>query len=215
MPDCPNCGRPTRRTEDWACRWCGYPLSSKYKKIDKTYRQLREEERSVWKIPEPEPEAVREYAPEPAPKPVPEPTPEPEPKPTSEPVIELGPAPVPEPPPMPRRELDLTSDVIEATVEELNSAVQGDMAAADAQLRNKTLKVTGVIEKVVVKEIFDTQYVMLASPNRSDPWNVRCTFAKKDGPMLSGLPEGQTATIQGEYDGYQKNIILKDCVLVR
>jgi len=257
MLSCPNCGRPTRRTEDWACQWCGYPLSStSYKKLDKTYRQLREEERSVWRIPEPEPEAVREYAPEPAPKPAPEPTPEPEPqpplpvrepepmpepepKPTSEPVIELGPAPVlapesepepvpelmrepesppvpePEPPPMPRRELDLTSSIVEATVEELNSAVRTDISAVDTQLKSKTLRVTGVIEKVVIKEIFDTQYVLLTSTNRGDPWSVRCTFDKKDGPALSVLSEGQTATIQGEYDGYQKNIILKDCVLVR
>ena len=44
MPKCPNCGRETARTEDWACQWCGYPLlSESYKKIPKTFKQLKEE----------------------------------------------------------------------------------------------------------------------------------------------------------------------------
>ena len=42
MPKCPNCGQPAERTEDWACRWCGYPLlSPSYRKIPKTYEQLK------------------------------------------------------------------------------------------------------------------------------------------------------------------------------
>jgi ribosomal protein L37AE/L43A len=44
MKKCPNCDRPTKRTLDWACQWCGYPLVSKsYKEIPKTFRQLKEE----------------------------------------------------------------------------------------------------------------------------------------------------------------------------
>jgi cell division septation protein DedD len=44
MKRCPNCDRPTKRTLDWACQWCGYPLVSKsYKEIPKTFRQLKEE----------------------------------------------------------------------------------------------------------------------------------------------------------------------------
>jgi len=51
MKDCPNCGRPTLRTEDWVCQWCGYPLLSKsYKKIPKTYREIKEESLSEWGI---------------------------------------------------------------------------------------------------------------------------------------------------------------------
>ena len=51
MKDCPNCGRPTLRTEDWACQWCGYPLLSKsYKKIPKTYREIKEEALGEWGI---------------------------------------------------------------------------------------------------------------------------------------------------------------------
>ena len=44
MPRCPNCARETMRTEDWACMYCGYPLISRaFKKIEKTYRQIKEE----------------------------------------------------------------------------------------------------------------------------------------------------------------------------
>ncbi|MFC1872412.1 hypothetical protein ACFLYV_01630 [Chloroflexota bacterium] len=44
MQKCPNCGQPAMRTEDWACQWCGYPLlSNAYRKIDKTYKEIKEE----------------------------------------------------------------------------------------------------------------------------------------------------------------------------
>jgi hypothetical protein len=44
MPKCSNCQRETQRTIDWACYLCGYPLTSKdYNKIDKTYKQIRED----------------------------------------------------------------------------------------------------------------------------------------------------------------------------
>ena len=44
MPKCPNCGQETARTNDWACQWCGYPLISKsYKKIQQTFKQVKEE----------------------------------------------------------------------------------------------------------------------------------------------------------------------------
>ena len=74
MPRCPNCSRETMRTEDWACQWCGYPLlSGSYKKIAKTYKQLKGER--LYK-PEPEPEA--EQVPESQKKPAPEAEPIPE-----------------------------------------------------------------------------------------------------------------------------------------
>jgi hypothetical protein len=108
MPKCPNCGQNTARTEDWACQWCGYPLlSGSYKKIDKTYRELREErleghmeeaeEETVTPepvaapektepepVPEPEEEQVAEVEPESAVSVEPEATVEPEPEPETE-----------------------------------------------------------------------------------------------------------------------------------
>ncbi len=64
MSKCPNCGQETMRTEDWACQWCGYPLPvGPFKKIDKTYRQLKEERRCECETApqvEPEPECEPE-----------------------------------------------------------------------------------------------------------------------------------------------------------
>jgi hypothetical protein len=76
MPRCPNCNRETMRTEDWACQWCGYPLpSGAYKKVAKTYKQLREERlQKPEPTIEPEAGAVLESQKEPIPEaePIPE-----------------------------------------------------------------------------------------------------------------------------------------------
>ena len=102
MPKCPNCGRETLRTEDWACQWCGHPLlSDAFKKIPKTYRELQEEKTfnpgSVLKDePAPAPVAEVEVAPPPPPlPPTPSPPPEPEPQPAP-PQTEIAPEPEPE-----------------------------------------------------------------------------------------------------------------------
>jgi len=101
MAKCPNCGQKTARTEDWACPWCGYPLlSGSYKRIPKTYKQLKEEELPeqkppVLEEPEPiyEPEPVAELELEPEPIPEPEPVPEPEPEPAPKPKRKTAPKP--------------------------------------------------------------------------------------------------------------------------
>jgi len=115
MPRCPNCGRETQRTEDWACQWCGHPLlSNAFKKIPKTYRELQEERSLNVSLtpeeePEPAPAAEAEVEAEPAPptpEPAPEPTPkpleteaEPEAEPAKEPVAEAEPEAPPQPEP--------------------------------------------------------------------------------------------------------------------
>jgi len=92
MPKCPNCGRETLRTEDWACQWCGNPLlSGAFKKIPKTYREIQEEKGHKAK-------SAPEYEPEPAPAAEVEPEP-------------VSPPPKPEPPPPPEPEPELKSDV--------------------------------------------------------------------------------------------------------
>jgi len=118
MPKCPNCGLETLRTEDWACQWCGYPLiSNSYKKIPKTYHQLKQESLHDSKpAPEPEPELEPETEvtpeakeePEREVEPVPEPELEPEPETGAMPEAKEEPAPEPEPKaePLPEPELE-------------------------------------------------------------------------------------------------------------
>jgi len=269
MAKCPNCGQTTARTEDWACQWCGYPLvSNSYKKVPKTYKQLKEEKLeepvpSVTPEPAPEPEPVIELPPQPAPEliaePVSEPEPEPESAPEPEPVIELPPPPaselvvepVPEPEPAPEPEpvIELPSQPtpepvpepvletepepttepeqepvpepqaiaepeMEITVDELIAAYETEGAAADARFDNKVLKVTGVLERIEVKEMFDIYYINLTSAQRNILQNIRCIFDQSYGPALSQLTLGEVVTVQGIYDGTIMDIRMKDCVLL-
>ena len=158
-------------------------------------------------VPAPEPELELEPEPELEPTPVAEPEPEPEPEPL--PVTEPAPKPVPKLVPEP------TTGAIAVTVDELNSAFNADKAAANAKLMNKILKVTGTVDKIFVKEHLDIQYIMLTSSGNRENWSVRCTFGREYGPHLTRLSPGQMETVQGKYAGYGRNIILKDCALVR
>ncbi len=254
MRKCPNCGQAAERTEDWACQWCGYPLLSKfYKKIPKTYQQLKGEKPLE---PEPEPEAVAEPQPEPVPAPKPEPEPEavaepqpepvpaPEPEAVAEPKPEPAPAPEPEavavpqpepapelkpepiavppPEPAPAPEPEAVAEpepepkpgTSGIAVEELYSAYSADEVAADAKLTDKTLTVTGVVDRITANDVHDIYYIILASAEKKGQWNVRCTFDRKDGHQLNRLAAGQTVTVRGEYNGYKANILMEDCVLV-
>lgn len=231
MPKCPNCGRMTARTEDWACRWCGYPLlSESYKKIPKTYKQLEEErlskqeppvepepepapESELETMPEPEPGLVAEPEPERVPEPELETMPEPEPGLVAEPEPEL--VPEPEIKPVLQPEAEPTSTLMKVTAGELHLAYRGDKVAADKKFTNKTLEVTGVVDRVVVNDIHDIYYVILTGAEEKKGWAVRCTFDKKQAPELNRLTSGQTVTVQGKYDGYKINILMKDCLLIR
>ncbi len=169
-------------------------------------------------VAEPEPEPVAEPEPEPEPEPVAEPEPEPvaepepEPEPKPEPVPQLEPEPVPQPEPVPLPKPESAAGGI--TVEELYSAYSADAMAADKKFTNKTLTVTGVVDRITVNDVHDIYYIVLASAEKKEQWNVRCTFDKKHGPQLDRLTTGQTVTAQGKYDGYKVNILMKDCVLV-
>jgi len=282
MPKCPNCGRETLRTEDWACQWCGHPLlSGAFKKIPKTYRELQEE-RGYKLMPvledEPEPAPVAAVEVEPAAPPVPEPQPpamlepepetapatpappepvaeveaevkaesevEPSPEPEGEPVVEEKPiaeaepvavaeaetepapepvteiepevkvAPAAEPVAATALEPDAATGAISATVEGLNASFNSDKAGTNNKLLNKVLKVTGTVEKVFAKDHLDIFYIILAGAGGPSTWQVRCTFSREHGTYLSRLTDGQTATVQGTYVGYERNIILKECSLV-
>ena len=293
MPKCPNCGLETARTEDWACQWCAYPLTSGgYKKLPVTFRQLQAE-----KSPAPEPPARMEPVPEPAPEPeavtkaepepeviplpepevVPEPevtpeqppatTPEPEviplpgpevipepeviplpgpevipePEKIPEPEAESGPIPepevtpestpvvVPEPEnipeaapvpevktpsePAPALEAHPESGIIEASVAQLNATFRQDKAGTNAKLKDSVLQVTGVVDKIVLREHLDIQYLLLSSGSNQDRFNVRCTFGSQQGAVLRRLTEGESVTVKGSYGGYERNIMLRDCAM--
>ena len=95
MAKCPNCGREAARTIDWVCEWCGYPLpDGSFKKIDKTFRELKEERLSGQSVieevgtnPKAKPEPAQETKPQPVFKLKPEPARKPEPPPAPQPAF--------------------------------------------------------------------------------------------------------------------------------
>ena len=98
--------------------------------------------------------------------------------------------------------------------EELYSAFSADEMAADAKFTDKTLTVTGIVDRITVNDVHSIYYIILASAEKKEQWNVRCMFDRKYGAQLNQLTTGQTVTVRGKYDGYKANILMKDCVLV-
>ena len=128
-----------------------------------------------------------------------------------------SPPPQPEPTTAPQRPNPLLTqpaipDNLEISTAEIAAAYQADKAASDAKLKNKTIRVTGTIGKMVIREHLDIVYIILTDSRHADLWNLRCTFDKKYGTQLRRFNLGDTVTIQGRYDGYERNIILKDCM---
>jgi len=158
-------------------------------------------------MPEPEAEVTLEAEPKPMPEPEDEVAPESEPKPMPEPEDEVAPESEPKPMPEPEAEVGMTA-------EELYSAYKANAVEADTKYKGTILKVTGTVHKIVTKDTFDIYYIMLTSAEKHEEWNVRCTFDKKHGPELKRLTAGQTVTVQGKYDGYRTNILMRDCALV-
>jgi exonuclease VII large subunit len=70
------------------------------------------------------------------------------------------------------------------------------------------------VEKVFVREHLEIRYIVLTGTQKRMVWSIRCTFDKESSSKLTRLNEGQEVVVRGKYDGYGKNIIFKDCVLV-
>ena len=139
-----------------------------------------------------------------------------------EPVAEEKPEPVPEPKPEPEpappsavpEKLEITKDGVVTTVAALNHFFQTDRAATNTQLKDQTIRITGEVEKVFVRDHLDIRYIVLTSEPKSGPWSVRCSFEKEAVSELNRLSTGQSVTVQGIYDGYGKNIIIKECSVI-
>lgn len=236
MPRCPNCNRETLRTEDWACQWCGYPLlSGFYKKIPKTYKQLKEErlhKLEAVEVGEPEPEFEKRAEPIPEEIPILLPKPEPIPEPESkvetiaEPEEEIEPLQEPEPEteakleseietvPEIEKEAVLETPALELVVEEILSAYETDESAANERFLNKVLRVTGVVATIDIKDRLETHYIRLTGAEGDLMRSIQCVFDKKYAPALEQMEKGQTVTVQGKYIGSIIAIRMVDCVLI-
>jgi hypothetical protein len=233
MSACPNCGQETARTEDWACRWCGYPLTSgSYKKIAKTYKELQEggshgllveeeeEEEEEYLLPEPTPSP--RYRTEPQAEPIEEPVFEPELTGETETAKKFEPEPeavkefeaVKEAEPVEVSEPEQVEAAEKVTVDDLILAYEEDSAAADARFGGRVIDVTGVVARVETGDFLDVHFIILASADQRRVQSIRCLFDKKHGAELSKLARGQTVTVRGTYYGSIIDIRLKNCIIV-
>ncbi len=223
MARCPNCGRQSVRTKDWSCRWCGYPLFSRaYKKIDKTYRELKRG--TPFRQPVVEEaipgQGLKELKAEPAAKPGHEPEVE----------VEAEEEPVSEPEPVleaeaeveavPNTEEELTPEpepvVMEMTVDELLSVYETEGKEADKRFANQILRIKGPINKIEARPALNIYYISLVRTEKDrSPQSVRCVFGSRSGRGLGKLTAGQTVTVQGRYEGTITDVSLRDCSLVR
>ena len=162
--------------------------------------------------PLPASETVVETKTEAPPQPVPAPAPVAEEKP--EPIPESPPAPVSASPPAVPEKLEITKNGVVTTVAALNHFFQTDRAGTNTKLKDQTIRVTGEVEKVFVRDHLDIRYIVLTSEPKAGPWSVRCSFEKEAVPELNRLSTGQSVTVQGIYDGYGKNIIIKECSII-
>ncbi|OGO45328.1 MAG: hypothetical protein A2Z05_00035 [Chloroflexi bacterium RBG_16_60_22] len=103
---------------------------------------------------------------------------------------------------------------MEVTVDQLDAIYKANKVIAHEKFMGKTLLVEGTVAKVFVREHLEIRYIVLTGASGKVVWTVRCTFGKESVNQLNRLNEGQMVTVRGKYDGFSKNIILKDCVLV-
>ena len=96
----------------------------------------------------------------------------------------------------------------------MNATFRQDKAGTNAKLKDSVLQVTGVVDKIVLREHLGIQYFLLSSGSNQDRFNVRCTFNSQQGAALRRLTEGESVTVKGSYGGYERNIMLKDCAMV-
>jgi hypothetical protein len=175
-----------------------------------------------------------EFTPRPETKPMPPVKPEPV-QPKSEPVLlpRLEPppptAPKPTPPPLrmeplpPRPEpkeeplsvprLESIKDGTQLTIDQLDALFRADNIGTNEALKDKTLIIKGIVNKIFIRDHLDVRYLILTGV-RKVVWSARCQFEKESVGPMSRLGEGQAVTLKGKYDGYGKNIIFKDCTLV-
>ena len=244
MTKCPNCGRSTMRTKDWACKWCGYPLiSGSYPVTPETFAELRgrkeQELASVTPEIKPEPNAKPASEPnqdteleagvksEPEPEQQIEPgasKEEPEPEETVEQSeLKADVDEVPEVVPQSGTEAVLegkpkpapvVAPVAEVTVAELCESYQSYGMEAHKEFKNRVFRVNGIVDTVLIKDISSQYSVVLTGVEKHELGAVHCKFEKKDVPELERLEAGQTLTVQGRYDGFVTDILLADCVFV-
>jgi hypothetical protein len=109
--------------------------------------------------------------------------------------------------------LELITDGTALTIDQIDALFRADNVGTNAALKDKTLVIKGIVNKVFIRDHLDIRYMILTG-TRKGIWSARCGFEKESVSQMSRLSEGQAVALRGKYDGYSKNIIFKGCTLV-
>lgn len=120
----------------------------------------------------------------------------------------------PEPVPEPTIKLEDIQDGMEIAAEQIDALFRKAKETANAFFTGKTMVIQGIVEKVFVRDQLDIRYIMLTNARKNMTWSLRCTFNKDESSKVSRLQEGQEVAVQGQYEGYSKNIIFRDCTII-
>lgn len=103
--------------------------------------------------------------------------------------------------------------VIRIEMRDLLEDYRSDEPAADEVYKGYKVEFAG---KVVAVGTARRPHLILESPNRSHPLTVRCGFARSKRDELRELRQGQTVTVQGDFQGKGGDIIhVHYCSLLR
>ena len=107
-----------------------------------------------------------------------------------------------------------TPIVIEATVEELALAFESAEDGARSEYSGRILKITGLVNQIVVRDDFDNPYIILRGKNNSAQI-VRCVFDKMQSDSMKTLIKGKEIVVQGEFTGSRVQLSMRQCIIVR
>ncbi len=97
---------------------------------------------------------------------------------------------------------------ITITAAQLYAEYDANQEAANAKYRDKTIKVTGIVNEIGVDRV-DTPYLVLTGGDGL--FGVQCMFSTQDLAKLAQLSIGQSLTVQGICQGFGIDVILKNC----
>jgi hypothetical protein len=125
--------------------------------------------------------------------------------PVEEPAEEAAPAPAPKPKPKPK------TKAVSVDAGQILAEFEGNEAAADAKYQGKTLKVTGVVDKVDTEFWNNEEYtIQLSNGDEWALWTVNCN--DMSGDEAAKVQAGSTVTVVGKFDdGGDLGVELKDC----